>query len=250
MLHHDTDFGFELNASRPNFKQGLCSYTPNVPCALEVLSARRETLRARAQKRPLSTNASCAVVGSSRVGLASRYGTEIDAHDEVIRINYAVPKHRQHAFVGNRTTVRLYGVYPDKHVDDAGRTTTVLYCPPVIWVGKCWNFVNNDAHLRLSSRAWEEVNHEVRPRSLKSRQHPSSGAMAVFFALTQCKHVRVYAMGSAIERCQKYSTSCRFKTDYSLNDYHDFEKEWQWYCRLHDTKQIWLSTYEYMCTRR
>jgi hypothetical protein len=75
--------------------------------------------------------------------------------------------------------------------------------------------------------------------------------MAVQFALSYCTKVDVFAMGAANEKCQKYSMSCRFDHhQYKLNDYHDFAQEWRWYCKLHESKRIWLSTYDYLCTRR
>ena len=60
--------------------------------------------------RPLSVGRhdTCAVVGNSGVLLSSERGAEIDAHEAVLRINYAPTKGFE-KYVGSRTTYDLGG---------------------------------------------------------------------------------------------------------------------------------------------
>ena len=111
----------------------------------------------------MKRNATCAVVGSSRLLLASDAGRAIDDADEVIRVNGAPATRRLRAHVGARTTMQVFGVYPTRLVGSRG-IRVVLYCSPVWWVGQCWNAIPFDDYERMSVDAWRSVHAEVRPR--------------------------------------------------------------------------------------
>lgn len=77
-------------------------------------------LPANALQPTESLHDSCAVVGSSSRLLECKFGTEIDGHEAVFRINDAPTKHYQ-PWVGAKTTYRLLNDVSKRDVDDATR---------------------------------------------------------------------------------------------------------------------------------
>ena len=71
---------------------------------------------------------------------------------------------------------------------------------------------------------------------------PTSGAMAVWLALAQCRKVSVFGFGSCRRRQERSGTGSRFdavyydkrsaKEDERLSDAHNFSAEWSWLSRL------------------
>ena len=84
--------------------------------AVDVVSGRRQALLNRSLHRHLPANGStalepfanrrCAVVGNSGLLKANKYGTAIDSHQVVVRINHAPVKDFE-AHVGSKTTARV-----------------------------------------------------------------------------------------------------------------------------------------------
>ena len=249
LLHHEAPLAAELSAKLPNMMRGTCNYTTRTRCTRYELESRGHGAPEHAVR-----NATCAVVGSSRLVLASDAGRAIDDADEVIRVNGAPATRRLRAHVGARTTMQVFGVYPTRLVGSRG-IRVVLYCSPVWWVGQCWNAIPFDDYERMSVDAWRSVHAEVRPRDRvlnktrvwRQKRFPSSGSMAVGFALGRCARVHIYGVGPADASCQKYYDSCERHNAYDLKDYHDFAAEWRWYCRLHKEGRAWLAQATFLC---
>ena len=146
--------------------------------------------------------------------------------------------------IKQKTTIRIYGYYPSTINTSI---YNIIYCPPVSWVGMCWNFIHRDTMTRMSARAWEYTNTQIVPRNKKFQQYPSTGAMAVEFSMNKCAKTFVYGFGYANRKCQKYYMNCNRNTPYWLEDYHDFKQEWKWYCKLHEKNKIIFVDYYHVC---
>lgn len=158
--------------------------------------------------------------------MSRRRGHEIDAADVVIRINEA-PTHAFEAHVGTKTNVRFYGApmagrpnlwgsledlpRPAPGGDlgagatsgsaQAGLALPIVACPPVTWVGSCWTELDNSsrpAHPRVAPRMWESLRNEMRARSGRRAvgKYPSTGAIAIAFALQHCRNTSLWGFGN------------------------------------------------------
>ena len=165
----------------------------------------------------------CAVVGSSAHLLGARDGGAIDAHDLVIRVNTA-PVRGFEAYVGRRTDVRVWGATaPPRQLDEIadvvprdptrvnpmrfykgliGSETVLRYCGPNPWLSSCWKNISRDTHAdpRFHPAAWRLASALIYTNRTRCRRVgcvPSTGAMAVLFALERCRRTRIYGFGVA-----------------------------------------------------
>ena len=234
-----TDFHALRN---PHFAINICNVTANRRCALSDLIEWKMKMVVPKTVR-FDT---CALVGGSSLLLDETYGREIESMSTVIRLNSA-PTAGFETFVGTRTDVRVWGAYPHSSPANttAGKETWIMLCATVPWVGWCWRHISKDKNMRFHTTVIDHVSDRIRNatgRQLlhptkKTRQSPSTGAIALFFAMTYCRRVTAYGFGKSSRPCQKYNKKrCR----YPLRNYHDFEGEWLWICHLFKTGQIIL----------
>ena len=78
--------------------------------------------------------------------------------------------------------------------------TVLRFCGPNPWLSHCWRNISGSAHAdpRFHPSAWRfasKLIHTNRTRCRRAGCVPSSGAMAVLFALERCKKVHVYGFG-------------------------------------------------------
>ncbi|XP_071959096.1 CMP-N-acetylneuraminate-beta-galactosamide-alpha-2,3-sialyltransferase 2-like [Antedon mediterranea] len=150
----------------------------------------------------------CAVVGNSGNLKGSSYGAEIDAHDMVIRMNEA-PLAGFEKDVGYRETHRLmypesyYSIKQDVHfVLVSFKTLDVEWLMSAMTTGtikRTWrpvkNLINVNASLvQIYNPALMKYTHEVWNK--KQGRYPSTGLLAVMFALHACDEVDVYGYGA------------------------------------------------------
>lgn len=151
---------------------------------------------------------SCAVVGNSGNLLGSKYGDDIDANTMIIRMNKATTRGYE-VDVGNRTTHHI--MYPESAVDLSPGVHLVLLPFKLLdmqWLASALstgeitrtymrvkNFVRadkdkvmvvNPAFFRYTHEQWNE----------KHGRYPSTGMLAIIFALHLCDEVSVYGYGA------------------------------------------------------
>ncbi|XP_040044988.2 CMP-N-acetylneuraminate-beta-galactosamide-alpha-2,3-sialyltransferase 1 [Gasterosteus aculeatus] len=143
----------------------------------------------------------CAVVGNSRNLLKSHYGPLIDFQDYVIRINRGHSKGFE-ADVGNRTTHHV--MYPESASQLDNTTHPVLFTFKIRdleWItkvlstqpsGRKSNF-NKDLVMVLNPAFMRHI-HQVWLH--KKGDYPSTGFMALVFALHICDEVHVFGFGA------------------------------------------------------
>uniref|UniRef100_UPI0037E8C6E7 CMP-N-acetylneuraminate-beta-galactosamide- alpha-2,3-sialyltransferase 1-like n=1 Tax=Semicossyphus pulcher TaxID=241346 RepID=UPI0037E8C6E7 len=150
----------------------------------------------------------CAVVGNSGNLKGSRYGSLINFHDVIIRMNTGHTKGYE-ADVGTRTTHRI--MYPESAMDLDNNTHLVLFpfkIQDLLWVTKALTtgfsgksympvkskikankdlvMVINPAFMRYVHETWLE----------KKGRYPSTGFMALVLALHICDEVHVFGYGA------------------------------------------------------
>ncbi|XP_033113532.1 CMP-N-acetylneuraminate-beta-galactosamide-alpha-2,3-sialyltransferase 2-like [Anneissia japonica] len=155
-----------------------------------------------------STCRRCAVVGNSGNLRGSKYGSHIDAHDMVIRMNEA-PVTNFEEDVGYRETHRLmypesfFNIKPDVHfVLVSFKTLDVEWLVSAMTTGtikRTWRPVKNLIKVNASlvqiyNPALMKQAHEV--WNLKHGRYPSTGLLAIMFALHACDEVDVYGYGA------------------------------------------------------
>ncbi|XP_055076347.2 CMP-N-acetylneuraminate-beta-galactosamide-alpha-2,3-sialyltransferase 1 isoform X1 [Misgurnus anguillicaudatus] len=162
----------------------------------------------------------CAVVGNSGNLLGSHYGRQIDLHDFVIRINKG-PTKGYEKDVGSKTTHRF--IYPESAVDMDNSTHLVLSPFKILdmqWLISAFTTknitrtyikvkpsVNANRHkVMILHPAFIKYVHEV--WLLKHGRYPSTGFLAIVFALHVCDQVSTFGFGA----------------DQNGNWYHYFEK--------------------------
>ncbi|KAL2091334.1 hypothetical protein ACEWY4_013597 [Coilia grayii] len=151
---------------------------------------------------------SCAVVGNSGNLLGSHYGIDIDSNTMVIRMNKATTRGYE-TDVGNRTTHHI--MYPESAMDLVAGVHLVLLpfkLRDVQWLTSALstgeitktymrvkNLVNadkdkvivvNPAFFRYTHEQWNE----------KHGRYPSTGMLAIIFALHLCDEVSVFGYGA------------------------------------------------------
>jgi len=75
----------------------------------------------------------------------------------------------------------------------------LIYCPPVKWVSHCWRHIAHDADPRFHPSAWRRAQrliHLNRTRCKHIGCYPSTGIMAVLYAIDACESVTVYGFGA------------------------------------------------------
>lgn len=179
--------------------------------------------------------ATCAVVGSAASLLAHNIGPEIDRATAVIRVNTG-PVHGFEDHVGRRTDVRIWGspmaprdvdriaaIVPQdpsrvntlKHLAGLIKSETVVrYCGPNPWLASCWKGIAHDGYAdpRFHPSAFRLASsliHTNRTRCRRMGCVPTSGALAVLWALERCEHTTVYGFGVNGEGGVRAAPSCR-----------------------------------------
>ena len=188
-------------------------------------------------------HATCALVGNAGSSLTAHFGSAIDSADAVIRINQG-PTRGYEPFVGSRTTYRLINkkwasVYTSK---DDGRQyllpAEALNTTYVVTRGSTWQlerlfhlvrrlrpdlrvyFLANGPLGRarwMLQRFREIANEAAREKGMAEYDGgdaPSSGAIAIYFALQLCERVAVFGLGQAAPDtphrvAKKYATMWR-----------------------------------------
>ncbi|XP_055723803.1 CMP-N-acetylneuraminate-beta-galactosamide-alpha-2,3-sialyltransferase 2-like isoform X1 [Salvelinus fontinalis] len=150
----------------------------------------------------------CAVVGNSGNLLGSQYGSLIDSHNSVIRMNKATTSGFE-ADVGNRTTHHF--MYPESAVDIGPGVHLVLLpfkLRDLQWVASALStgeikttymrvkdrvqadkdkvMVMNPAFFKYTHDRWTE----------RHGRYPSTGMLAIIFALHICDEVSVFGYGA------------------------------------------------------
>ncbi|XP_007907431.2 CMP-N-acetylneuraminate-beta-galactosamide-alpha-2,3-sialyltransferase 1 [Callorhinchus milii] len=149
----------------------------------------------------------CAVVGNSGNLLGSRYGKDIDANEIVFRMNQAVTKGFQQD-VGSRTTHHF--MYPESARDLENNTHVILIPFKVLdikWIISALTTgevtrtykpvkrrikVNKDKILVYHPHFFKYVYENWNQRHGRT---PSTGMLAIIFALHVCDQVNVYGFG-------------------------------------------------------
>lgn len=207
--------------------------------------ARWARLIAKRASLPERGFASCAVVGSSGELLEHRLGAQIDAHDAVWRVNAArVDLHHQ-AHVGTRTTVRVWGfMVPPPDASRLGHEESILMrCPGDAFVSQCWHHIPEAPWPRISPLEHRRLLLAIHGENAdKVRTHPSTGAMAVWAALSVCTNVSVVGYGGcSAEGSMHYdrgrNTANALDQAHNITSgasakQHDMHAEWAWLERL------------------
>eukprot|EP00898_Chlorokybus_atmophyticus_P004685 jgi/Chlat1/5217/Chrsp33S05183 len=178
-----------LTASSIRSKRRLFTSLPGKNSTIELARVTDKLLQALPQHDeafPLSTYASCAIVGSSGILLNYAHGKEIDAHDVVFRFNSA-PTQSFARHSGIRTTHRLtnsrnfaYREYPDEVILVHLRNPTSLR-------------QLQDRRLRRKDRRIYGLNpsfHRYMDRSFHFLS--TSGLNGIIMALHKCARVDLY----------------------------------------------------------
>jgi hypothetical protein len=185
-------------------------------------------------QQPVGRAVSCAVVGSSSSLLEASEGEAIDKAEWVIRVNNAPAGPRcwkrgrdqgqvtvcdgeaDRKHIGSRTTFYV-NTFQDVRVLNAtlhlrsstrpaprtwGEARVVYYCH-VPWPSRCWDNAMSDGSQRLSPRL---VAQAKRSMGLSRHRWPSTGSMAIMFALHHCHSVQIYGFDRtpAENLCAKY----------------------------------------------
>ncbi|XP_045079065.1 CMP-N-acetylneuraminate-beta-galactosamide-alpha-2,3-sialyltransferase 2 [Coregonus clupeaformis] len=150
----------------------------------------------------------CAVVGNSGNLLGSQYGSLIDSHNSVIRMNKATTAGFE-ADVGNRTTHHF--MYPESAVDIAPGVHLVLLpfkLRDLQWVASALSTGEiKTTYMRVKGRVQADKDKVivVNPAFFKYThdrwterhgRYPSTGMLAVIFALHICDEVSVFGYGA------------------------------------------------------
>jgi hypothetical protein len=186
----------------------------------------------------------CAVVGSSGALLEHKLGTLIDAHDAVWRVNAArVGGSAVH--VGSRTDVRVWGfMNPPPRPKELGvRERILMRCPADRFVSQCWYFIPESPWPRVSPLEHRKLSLAIHGgQADRARTHPSTGAIAVWAALSVCTNVSVAGFGGCSPegvlhydrgRTPEGLRSQRWNITHGTSRReHDMPAEWAWLERL------------------
>ena len=195
---------------------------------------------------PESGFGSCVVVGSSGELLGRRLGGQIEIHDAVWRVNTARVDAEHRIDVGSRTSVRVWGfmVPPPTASRLQPGEVVLMRCPADQYVSQCWYSIPEIPWPRISPLEHRRLSLAIfgprtagRIRAL--RAHPSTGAMAVWAALSVCENVSVVGYGGCSpEGVMHYDRgrSVRGRLDQRWNITtamaHNMPAEWEWLERL------------------
>uniref|UniRef100_A0A8C1LUG7 CMP-N-acetylneuraminate-beta-galactosamide-alpha-2,3-sialyltransferase 1 n=1 Tax=Cyprinus carpio TaxID=7962 RepID=A0A8C1LUG7_CYPCA len=134
----------------------------------------------------------CAVIGNSGNLKGSHYGHLIDLHDFVIRINMGPTKGYEND-VGSKTTHRF--LYPESAMDVDNSTYLVL--SPFKILDMEWlisSFQTRKTFVMILHPAFIKYVHET--WLLKRAKYPSTGFLAIIFALHVCDQVSTFGFGA------------------------------------------------------
>ncbi|XP_042632185.1 CMP-N-acetylneuraminate-beta-galactosamide-alpha-2,3-sialyltransferase 1-like [Cyprinus carpio] len=150
----------------------------------------------------------CAVIGNSGNLKGSHYGHHIDLHDFVIRINMGPTKGYEND-VGSKTTHRF--LYPESAMDVDNSTSLVLSPFKILdmeWLISAFTTKNitrtykevrpsvnaNRQKVMILHPAFIKYVHET--WLLKRAKYPSTGFLAIIFALHVCDQVSTFGFGA------------------------------------------------------
>lgn len=182
----------------------------------------------------------CAVVGNSGNLLGSHYGSLIDLHDIVIRMNRGLTKGYE-ADVGSKTTHHI--LYPES-ATALGNTTTLVFFPfkifDLLWLQKAFNptvknsIANKDLTMILNPAFMKYVHESWLDRR---GRYPSTGFIAVILSMQICDEVNVFGFGADIDgNWNHYFEPLRNKK--LRTGPHSGNLEYQVIQELHDTDKI------------
>ena len=106
--------------------------------------------------------------------------------------------------VGSRTDLRVWGFIPlprePRYAKAAWGTEDnfLIYCPPVTYMSSCWRAIATDTDPRFHPSAWRRARrliHVNRTRCTRIGCYPSTGIMAVLYAINQCQQTTVFGFG-------------------------------------------------------
>lgn len=150
----------------------------------------------------------CAVVGNSGNLKGSKYGSQIDAHDIVIRMNGGITRGYEED-VGRRTTYRV--MYPESAIDLDNSTHLVLFPFKIMdlrWVADAFTtgfHGRSYAPIISKIKANKNLVMAVNPAFMKyvhkswlfgKGGYPSTGFMTLVLSLHMCDEVKVFGFGT------------------------------------------------------
>uniref|UniRef100_A0A672GIG8 CMP-N-acetylneuraminate-beta-galactosamide-alpha-2,3-sialyltransferase 1 n=1 Tax=Salarias fasciatus TaxID=181472 RepID=A0A672GIG8_SALFA len=140
----------------------------------------------------------CAVVGNSGNLIGSHYGSLIDGHDIVIRMNKG-PTEGFEADVGNKTTHRVMYPHSAVKLDNSSRLVFFAYkINDLMWLQKQFDpntdriankdlvMILNPAFIRYVHEAWLQ----------KKGHYPSTGFITIALSLQICDEVSIFGFGA------------------------------------------------------
>ena len=208
LLSAPPPFGFEDNCTtiakdRKCYSQVLChnGFVDRVRLATFLRTAKGPVER---------TFNSCAVVGNSGTLQQHAHGTEIDAHDAVIRVQTAPVGGMHAAYAGRRTTLWVRSASLHAHPSDDGKPVVVVCNQPRVDAchDRLW------AHRSARSRV-----HALSPlflyavRNITGGLIPLTGVVATMLALKSCASVSAYGFYGGVT-----SSACRYYYDCNSTD--------------------------------
>ncbi|XP_034529895.1 CMP-N-acetylneuraminate-beta-galactosamide-alpha-2,3-sialyltransferase 1-like [Notolabrus celidotus] len=184
----------------------------------------------------------CAVVGNSGNLKGSHYGSLIDHHDFVIRINRGVTKGFEED-VGTKTTHRV--LYPES-APRVENTTCVLFFPFKIHDYEWLRTAMSPENVKSPRRIYKDKVMILSPAFMKyvydvwlykKDGYGSTGFMTVVLSLVLCDEVSVFGFG--IDNDGNWSHYFeRFKYNGLGTGLHSGKVEYSIYQRLHEEKKI------------
>nr|XP_055076617.1 CMP-N-acetylneuraminate-beta-galactosamide-alpha-2,3-sialyltransferase 1-like isoform X1 [Misgurnus anguillicaudatus] len=192
----------------------------------------------------------CAVVGNSRNLLGSRYGPFIDSKDFVMRINRGSTKGFEED-VGSKTTHRIF--YPES-VGILNNSTHLVFIPFKVWDFEWLIRVFTTKHTTKKFGYFpstKNINKDklmiVHPEFIKyvyvnwteyHGYYPSTGFLAVIFALHICDEVDVFGFGATKDGTWHHYFD-KTLIPYTKTN-HPGEFEYETISRLHSEKKLFM----------
>ncbi len=136
----------------------------------------------------------CAIVGNSGNLRGSRYGSAIDAHDVVLRMNDAVVKGYE-ADVGAKTTIVMTNAHKMPAIVGE-KIHLVIYCDQIPETLNTIDKVITRADVTLKFKSLNVLDNRFFSSLYKyTGKKPSTGMAAVFLGLNFCESVDLYGFG-------------------------------------------------------
>ncbi len=145
--------------------------------------------------QPFENGGRCAIVGNSANLVKSGYGSEIDSHDVVLRMNDAVVSGYE-SDVGGKTTVLLLNGGPAMPVISGEKIHLLTYCIDTTAILHTINKVLSHPEIMFRFTSLHLLdNRFFLALSKHMKKRPSTGMVAVFLGMHYCEEVDVYGFG-------------------------------------------------------